>query len=176
MNVVNIFLGLALIYAPSAERLPSITETKQPGGLGCTTIVKSIGANIQLANKVRSHSLISQFPSDLLLGGIDGLRIDLSLDGFGIKPMYFHGNSSFIIVCEFEIGIDSHPTSTCLLAGEMYVDMKAIKAGLAKWTFRGLEPKKKCVLVLNWEHNKGYVLLSLFCDQMNLSLRLPKNP
>jgi len=109
------------------------------------------------------------------LGGIDELKIDLSLNGFGIKPMYFHGNSSFVIVCEFEIGKDSHPTSIRLLAGEMYVDIKAVEAGLAKWTLRGLVPKKKCMLVLYWEHNKGYISLSIFCDQMNLSLRLPKD-
>jgi hypothetical protein len=161
--------------SPDQVRLLSVTGTKATNGQASPSNGQHLEPIIQLANDTGSGSNGSQFPSDLLLGGIDKLKIELSLDGFGIWPMYFQANSSFSIVYQLEIGTDSHPTNIYLLAGEKFIDAKAAKAGLAKWTFFGLEPKKKCVLVLNWEHNRGYVSMSLFSDQLSLSVRLLKD-
>jgi hypothetical protein len=115
-----------------------------------------------------------QFPSDLVGGGIDKLKIDLSLDPFRIKPLYFQTNSSFSIVCQFEIGKDSHPTDIRLISGGRFIDPNVAKEGVAKWTFVGLEPNKKYNLVLKWVHNWGYTSLSILGDEMSLSVRLPK--
>lgn len=99
------------------------------------------------------------------------LKIELTLEGFVPLGIYIQGNASFSVVCEFRIGTDSHPTGIYWLAGDKYIDTKAAKACLAKWTLAGLEPNKKYVLVLNWEHNGGYVSLSILGDEMCLTYR-----
>lgn len=126
-------------------------------------------------NSGESGSERFQFPADLVGGGIDKLEIDLSLDPFRVKPIYVQTNSSFSIVCEFVIGKNSHPTDINIISGERFVDPNGAKAGLAKWTFVGLEPNKKYNLVLRWAHNWGYVSLSILGDEMSLSIRLPKD-
>lgn len=104
---------------------------------------------------------------------IGKFRIDLALDGFKIRPIFVQGNTAFSIICQFYIGEDYHPTHISLILGENQLDnADAAKACLAKWTLSGFLPNKKYILVLNWEHIKGYTTLTLTGDQMNLSIRL----
>lgn len=51
-------------------------------------------------------------------------------------------------------------------------DPDAAKACLARWILSGLLPNSKYLLVLNWEHIKGYTTLTLIGDEMSLSVRL----
>ena len=176
MNAPMFFLALAISFAPGQDRLSPITGTNATGGQGFLSIGDPFSPIIQRAEGTGPGSKGSQFSPDLLVGGgLDKVKIDMSLDGFGIREIYFQMNASFSIVYEFEIGADSHPTRIYSLAGEKFIDTKAAKAGLAKWTFFGLAPKNKYVLVLNWEHNRGYTSMTIHGDQMSLSFRLPKD-
>lgn len=133
------------------------------------------GPNCQSANDAKAERMSSQSKSGPLSEGADKLRIELMLEGFKVRPVYFQAHVSFSIVYQFMIGTDSHPTYIDLLTGGECIDTKAAEAGLAKWTFAGLEAGKKYVLVLNWEHMRGFVSMSILGDQMSLSVRLPKD-
>lgn len=111
-----------------------------------------------------------------LFEGADRLSLNVSLDGFRIQSICFQANASFSIVYQFEIGKDSHPMHIYALAGQKWLDdPRAAEAGLATWTLVGLGAGKKYVLVLNWQHAKGYVLMSIVSDQLSLSVRLLKD-
>ncbi len=100
------------------------------------------------------------------------IRIETSLDGFGIRPFWSQANASFSIIYQFEIGEDNHPMHMLLLAGDKYIYPKSAEEGLAKWTLTGLERWKRYVLVLNWEHGLGYTSMSILSEQMKLSIKL----
>ncbi len=103
------------------------------------------------------------------------LKIELTLEGFKVEPLWVDINAAFSIVYQFDIGEDSRPIHILLLAGERHIDPKAAAACLAKWSFSGLLPKKKYILILNWEHIKGYTSMSILGDEMSLSVRLQKD-
>ena len=175
MHGLILCMILAASYWPGLDRLSSITrlpyqqrEVRQINRLHHET-----PGPMLTSEEPGSEGF--QFPSDLVGGGIDKLKIDFSLDPFRVKPIYVQTNSSFSIVCEFVIGKDSHPTDIYIISGERFVDPTSAKAGLAKWAFVGLEPNKKYNLVLRWEHNWGYILLSILGDEMSLLIRLPKD-
>lgn len=107
------------------------------------------------------------------LGNVGKISIDLTLEGFKVRPIFVQGNTAFSIVYQFHLGEDCHPTHIYLILGEKQIDnVEAAKACLAKWTLSGLLPNKRYLMVLNWEHIKGYTTLTLIGDQMNLTLRL----
>jgi len=104
---------------------------------------------------------------------IGKIRIDLSLDGFKVRPIFIQGNTAFSIIYQFYIGEDGHPTHIYPILGDKRLDdADAARACLAKWTLSGLLPNKKYLLILNWEHIKGYTLLTLSGDQMSFSISL----
>jgi len=109
--------------------------------------------------------------AELLLEDFGKLKIELTLEGFLPLGIYLQANASFSVVCQFQIDTDSHPMNVYWLSGDRYIDTKAAKASLARWTFTGLEPKKKYILVLNWQHMGGYVSLSIQGDEMSLTYR-----
>lgn len=115
-----------------------------------------------------------QSQASRLFEGIGRLKIELLLDGFGIKPLWGQMNASFSIVYQFEIGEDGHPMHLQLLVGEKYIDLKAAEACLMKWVLSGLKIWTKYILILNWEHNRGYVSMTILSDQMSLNVRLQK--
>lgn len=115
-----------------------------------------------------------QSQSSRLFEGIGKLKIELLLDGFGIKPLWGQMNASFSIVYQFEIGEGGHPIHLQLLVGGKYIDLKAAEACLTKWVLSGLQLWTKYILVLNWEHNRGYVSMTILSDQMSLNIRLQK--
>ncbi len=104
---------------------------------------------------------------------IGKIRIDLSLDGFKVRPIFIQGNTAFSIIFQFYIGEDGHPTHIYPILGDKRLDdADAARACLAKWTLSGLLPNKKYLVILNWEHIKGYTLLTLSGDQMSFSISL----
>jgi len=106
------------------------------------------------------------------LENIGKIRIDLTLEGFKVRPIFVQGNTAFSVIYQFHLGEDYHPTHIYLVQGERQIDAEAAKACLAKWTLSGLLPNKKYLLVLNWEHIKGYTTLTLIGDQISLMVRL----
>ena len=103
----------------------------------------------------------------------DKLKIELSLDGFRLKPLWFQVNASFDVIYQFWIGDSFRPVRIRPLAGEEALeDPKAAQAGLAAWTFAGLKDGWLYTLVLTWKHNFGWTKLSIVGDQMNLTVRL----
>lgn len=104
---------------------------------------------------------------------IGKIKIDISLDGFKVRPIFIQGNTAFSIIYQFYLGEDGHPTHIYPILGDKRLDAAdAAKACLAKWTLSGLLPNKKYFLILNWEHIKGYTMLTINGDQMSLSISL----
>jgi hypothetical protein len=99
-------------------------------------------------------------------------RFEIALDGFEVRPHWVQGNASFSIIFQFNVGDDSHPADIYLVLGEEQIDVDAAKACLAKWTLSGLLPNKKYFLLLNWEHVKGYTMLTIIGEQMSLTIKL----
>lgn len=107
------------------------------------------------------------------LDNIGKFRIDLALDGFKVHNIFVQGNTAFSIIYQFYLGEDHHPMEISLILGRNQLEnADAARACLEKWTLSGFLPNKKYLLVLNWEHIKGYTTLTLTGDQMNLSIRL----
>ncbi|HOW84976.1 MAG TPA: hypothetical protein P5119_06430 [Candidatus Aminicenantes bacterium] len=107
------------------------------------------------------------------LENVGKIRIDLALDGFKLRNIFVQGNTAFSIIYQFYLGEDCHPTDIDLILGKKQLDNDdAAKACLAKWTLSGFPPYSRYLLVLNWEHIKGYTTLTIIGDQMNLSIRL----
>jgi hypothetical protein len=97
----------------------------------------------------------------------------MSLRGFEIRPEWMQAHATFRISFEFYIGEDFHPTHIQLVSGEREMsDIAAAKACLAAWTLSGLQPNKKYLMVLVWEHGEGYRMLTLTGEQMNLTIKL----
>jgi hypothetical protein len=176
MSIQLLCMVLVTLSLPAQDRLLLATGTKAVGSLTFLPTEQRLDTpDQQLANNAETAPMSSQSKSGPLSEGADKLRIELMLEGFKVRPVYFQAHVSFSIVYQFMIGADSHPTYIDLLTGGECIDTKAAEAGLAKWTFAGLEAGKKYVLVLNWEHMRGFVSMSIFSDQLSLSIRLLKD-
>jgi len=175
MSFAHLCLVLAVFFLPAQDRLFL--------GAGANAVLDPasqsgephFGPNVQPANDDGVGPMGSRGQSDLIFEGVGKLHLELTLDGFGIRDLWAQANTSFSIVYQFEIGKDSHPMHIFLLAGEKYIDAKAAEAGLAKWTFAGLEAGKKYVMVLNWQHARGYVSMSILSDQMTFAVRMQRD-
>jgi hypothetical protein len=100
-------------------------------------------------------------------------KLDLSLRGFEIRPLWIQANANFKVSFEFYIGEDSYPTNIQLISGDRELsDVAAAKKCLAAWTLSGFQLKKKYLMEVIWRHIKGYTTLTLVGDQMNLLIRL----
>ncbi|HSA94542.1 MAG TPA: hypothetical protein VLJ16_00730 [Acidobacteriota bacterium] len=103
-----------------------------------------------------------------------GLLIEARFDGFLPLPLAVEANAHFPIIYHFEIGADSHPVRIRPFVGEGWLeDRKAAVACLSKWTLLGLDPEDNYVLILEWEHGRGYNFMSLMGDRMSLSIGFP---
>ena len=107
------------------------------------------------------------------LADIGKFRIDLALDGFKLHNIFVQGNTAFSIIYQFYLGEDYHPKDIDLILGEKQLDNSdAARACLSKWTLSGFLPNKKYLLILSWEHVKGYKTLTITGDEMSLQIRL----
>ncbi len=150
-----------------AEEILSVTDS---GSAVQATIIKEDNNPATDANP-KSNQTEKEWKS--YLENVGKIRIDLALDGFKLRNIFVQGNTAFSIIYQFYLGEDCHPTDIDLILGEKQLDNDdAAKACLAKWTLSGFPPYSKYLLVLKWEHVKGYTTLTLIGDQMDLSIRL----
>jgi hypothetical protein len=173
MNLIKLPLILVLLGIP----LQSGTHLTGGAELDSDSAIHQMDQNsnahgIQPAVDSDIAPMSIQSQSSRLFEGIGKLKIELLLDGFGIKPLWGQMNASFSIVYQFEIGEDGHPMHIQLLVGEKYIDPKAAEACLRKWVLSGLQTWKKYLLVLNWEHSSGYVSMTILSEQISLTMSL----
>lgn len=167
MNLTKLPLILILLCQPSQDLSPLAVGPELDGDTAIPPMEQNVDAHAQQLN------VQSQPGQRFLHAG--KLKIELSLDGFEVKPLWRQFNASFSIIYQFWIGENGHPINIFSLAGEKYIDGEAASESLAKWVFVGLETWKRYVLVLNWEHMEGFSTMYLLSDEMSLFLRLPKD-
>lgn len=153
-----LFWGTCLAVPDLAAR----TEESLPAAGSVSSLQTIIEGNASLSNE-----WVSYFEN------IGKIRIDLSLDGFKVRPIFIEGNTAFSVIYQFYIGEDGHPKHIYPILGDKRLDdVDAARACLAKWILSGLLPNKKYLMILSWEHIKGYTLLTLSGDQMSFSISL----
>jgi len=144
-----------------------------PDLAACTEEVFSIAGSVSGSQTVLERNVAPAKEWASYFENIGKIKIDISLVGFNVRPIFIQGNATFSIVYQFYLDEGNHPKDIDLILGKEWLDnADAARVCLSKWTLSGFLPNRKYRLVLRWEHIKGYTTLSVTGDEMSLSIKL----